>query len=422
MDTNLVISKGRLKSNQLAGKVCLITGAGGGIGYEAARSLIWLGAKVVIAEIDKTKGKNAEKSLTGEFGKNKAFFIHTDISRESSVKNLRNKIYSHFGHINVIINNATVTPLGRVQEVGLRKWDKSYYVNLRGPVLIVTYFLPEMLSKDEGTIAFVSSSGAAPYMGAYEVFKTAQVELANTLAAELEKTEVSVYAIGPGIVKTETAQKAISQMAPLYGKSVDEFYKMSENALLSVQEAGAGFAASVANAHKYRGLEIGSIQALLDIGILVNKPQDNICQAVNLSKTEREKLTNLFLEIKKIFKEQIEGWNKRPIFERQWVNRDFKKHMSTTPEMFLSKLDEFEETLRTNKVTPYLLENPPTVKIFSYYKHQMELLKGYEKDLQILQEHMAIIQGWLDSITEFHLYIDKLKDFRAREATCIKKN
>lgn len=421
MDTNLVISKGRLKPNQLAGKVCLITGAGGGIGYEAARSLIWLGAKVVIAEIDKTKGKSAEKSLAGEFGKNRAFFIHTDISRKSSVKNLRNKIYSRFGQVDVIINNATVTPLGRAHEVGLRKWDKSYYVNLRGPVLIATYFLPEMLSKDEGTIVFVSSSGAAPYMGAYEVFKTAQVELANTLAAELEKTEVSVYAIGPGIVKTETAEKAISQIAPLYGKSVDEFYKMNENALLSVQEAGAGFAASVANAHKYRGLEIGSIQALLDIGILVNKPQDNICQIVNLSKEEGEKLTNLFYEIKKTFKEQIEGWNTRPIFERQWVNRDFKKQMSTTPEMFLAKLDEFEEALKTNKVTPYLLENPPTVKIFSYYKHQMELLKGYEKNLQIQQEHMAIIQGWLDAITKFHLYLDKLKDFRAREATCIIK-
>lgn len=421
MDTNLVISKGRLKPNQLAGKVCLITGAGGGIGYEAARSLIWLGAKVVIAEIDKTKGKSAEKSLAGEFGKNRAFFIHTDISRKSSVKNLRNKIYSRFGQVDVIINNATVTPLGRAHEVGLRKWDKSYYVNLRGPVLIATYFLPEMLSKDEGTIVFVSSSGAAPYMGAYEVFKTAQVELANTLAAELEKTEVSVYAIGPGIVKTETAEKAISQIAPLYGKSVDEFYKMNENALLSVQEAGAGFAASVANAHKYRGLEIGSIQALLDIGILVNKPQDNICQIVNLSKEEGEKLTNLFYEIKKTFKEQIEGWNTRPIFERQWVNRDFKKQISTTPEMFLAKLDEFEEALKTNKVTPYLLENPPTVKIFSYYKHQMELLKGYEKNLQIQQEHMAIIQGWLDAITKFHLYLDKLKDFRAREATCIIK-
>lgn len=77
-----------------------------------------------------------------------------------------------------------------------------------------------------------------PHLGAYEVFKTAQVELCNTLSAE-----VVAYSIGPGIVKTETAQKSIEQIAPLYGKTADEFYKMCENMLLTAEEAGAGFAA-----------------------------------------------------------------------------------------------------------------------------------------------------------------------------------
>jgi NAD(P)-dependent dehydrogenase (short-subunit alcohol dehydrogenase family) len=63
--------------------------------------------------------------------------------------------------------------------------------------------LPGMLKRKSGTVVFVPSSGAAPYMGAYEVFKTAQVELCNTLAGELEGTGVITFSIGPGIVKTD---------------------------------------------------------------------------------------------------------------------------------------------------------------------------------------------------------------------------
>lgn len=379
MDSNgLVIAKGKLEKGQLKGKVALITGAGGGIGYEAARALVWLGVKVIIAEIDKVKGKRAEKELNREFGGESVVFIYTDIGNERSVKRLVKKVYKTFGTIDILFNNATIAPMGSVHDVGIGNWDLSYKVNLRGPVLLISQILPYMLKRNSGIIVLVPSYGAAPYMGAYEVFKTSQVELANTLAAELEQTGVIAYSIGPGIVKTDTAQKAIEEIAPLYGKSVEEFYKMSESVLITAEEAGAGFAASVALAEQYRGLEIGSIQALMDAEISLDEKKK--IDGMMLSENEINQIEPLFIEVKKTFVEQIDGWSERSIFERQWLMRDFKKTMGASPEYFFDILKEFEGALGSSKISTVTLEKLPLEKMASYYRHQIELLKGYEKD------------------------------------------
>lgn len=397
----LVISKGTLQKGSLSGNVILVTGAGGGIGYETARSLLWLGARVIIGEINKVSGKKAEAELKKEFGEENVCFIRADIGNVRSVNSLVKKIHRTFGKLDAIINNATIAPMGAVHEVGIGSWDLSYKTNLRGPVLLISSFLPEMLKRNSGVIVLVPSSGAAPFMGAYEVFKTSQVELSNTLAAELEQTGVITYSIGPGIVKTETAKQAIEKIAPLYGKSVDEFYKMSENLLLTAEEAGAGFAASVAIATRYRGLEIGSIQVLKDIGIAVGKHGKD--DKILLSDNDIHDILSLFQEICKTFTEQIADWASRPIFQRQWLVRDFKKQMGVAPEYFLESLKEFESSVTNNSVQASDFNNP-TDKIYSYYQHQIDLLKGYEKNEDRLNQNLDIMQGWLDAI-------DKLKAF-----------
>ena len=407
MDSNgLVIAKGKLEKGQLKGKVALITGAGGGIGYEAARALVWLGVKVIIAEIDKVKGKRAEKELNREFGGESVVFIYTDIGNERSVKRLVKKVYKTFGTIDILFNNATIAPMGSVHDVGIGNWDLSYKVNLRGPVLLISQILPNMLKRDSGIIVLVPSSGAAPYMGAYEVFKTSQVELANTLAAELEQTGVIAYSIGPGIVKTDTAQKAIEEIAPLYGKSVEEFYKMSESVLITAEEAGAGFAASVALADQYRGLEIGSIQALMDAGISVDEKKK--LDGMMLSENEINQIEPLFIEVKKTFVEQIDGWSERSIFERQWLMRDFKKNMGASPEYYFDILKEFEGALGNSKISTVTLEKLPLEKMASYYRHQIELLKGYEKDKNKVREYTDIMNGWIEPIEGLQGLIEEI--------------
>lgn len=401
---DLLISKGNLEKGQLKGLVVLVTGGGGGIGFEACRSLLWLGAKVVIAEIDKKKGLQSERALQEEFETNDICFIYTDVSSENSIKSLYKNAISKFGRVDAIINNATLAVTGAVVKVGIEAWDNSYKVNLRGPVLLATYFLPDMIKRKSGVMIFISSSGAAPYLGAYEVFKTSQVELCNTLSGELEKSGVNVFTIGPGIVKTETADAAIHQIASLYGKSVEEFYKMSEKMMLTVEQAGAGFAASVALSEKYNTMEISSIQALIDIGI--NIEEINIQEEIHLTAEQISIINRMAAAIKRTLEEQSAGWQGRPIFERQWVLRDFKKYTGFAPEYFLKSNDYFEVKLQKNKLTLSDIKSLQLDKLHSYYLHQLVLLRGYEKNQNKLLEYTEAITNWINEIEEFNKYLE----------------
>ena len=74
-----LLSQLGLKRDALHGETVVVTGAGGGIGFEAARALLWLGANVVIAEITQQTGRMAEVTLEKEFGKDRVLFVHTDV-------------------------------------------------------------------------------------------------------------------------------------------------------------------------------------------------------------------------------------------------------------------------------------------------------------------------------------------------------
>ncbi len=390
----MLITRGNLIKGCLTGKVVVVTGAGGGIGFEAARSLLWLGAKVVIAEVDAVKGTNAGRLLTEEFGPDNIAFFQTDVGDQESVRQLRDFTVQTFGSAYCVVNNATVAVTGAVHDISVDVWDRSYAVNLRGPVLMTRVFLPDMLHRNEGAVVFVSSSGAAPYLGGYEVFKTAQVELGNTLAAEIENTGVSVFTIGPGIVKTDTADDAIHKVAPLYGMTVEQFYEMNRHHMLSVEAAGAGFAVAVALADKYRGTEIGSIQALQDAGIVL---EDASQDSEETAGHEAALVLPLLRDVKNTLAEQVEGWQKRNIFERQWMMRDFKKRLGAPPEVFLQTLVSLEEELRQGggSVRKY---TPELEKLRAYYGNMREMAKGYERNPTKAKEYDEVILGWVEGV------------------------
>ena len=263
----MLISEGNLSRDSLKGEIAVVTGAGRGIGYEAARALVWLGANVVVAEVNENNGRIAAQSLEKEFGPGKAIFVKTDVGCDEDVEELAKKVAEKWGKVDIVLNNATVFPMGAVKDTPVDAWDFSYRVNLRGPVLLARAFLPEMIKRNHGVFVCVSSSGAAPYMGAYEVFKTAQVELASTIAAEVEETGVYAFTIGPGIVRTPGFVEGGGQVAALMGKTLDQLLEMNKDFEITPEAAGVGFAAAIALASKYHGQETSSIQALHAIGI-----------------------------------------------------------------------------------------------------------------------------------------------------------
>ena len=386
----MMIAKLGLKTDTLRGETVVVTGAGGGIGYEAARALLWLGAQVVIAEINAQSGAKAAQSLEDEFGSGRAAFIQIDVGDESSVQDLYTACVRQFGKVDAVLNNATIAVLGQVKDVPIAQWDASYRVNLRGPVLMARAFLPDMIRRNHGVFACVSSTGTA-YLGGYETFKAAQVHLANTLDAELEGSGVYAYTIGPGLVPTETASKAVAQLAPLMGMTVDEFFAQNQNAVLSVEEAGAGFAVSIVFAETFHGQEISSIQALkaADIHFGAGKSQ---AVPGTIGAEQRVQAAVLCGAVRQTLKEQSDGWKQRSLFERQWVIRDFRKTAGMPVEAWLDALASLEASLRGEGE----IQRPPLEKLAGYYNHLAELAKGYEKDAAKLQENLRHVYAWRD--------------------------
>ena len=367
--------------NTLKDKVILITGAGGGIGFETAKCCAIMGATVILLDIDGEKGARAQKAIES-VSPGHAEFYEIDLADENSIYRMRDYILSKYGCPDVVFNNAAVLHLGEVGRVSSGDWDHGYLVNFKAPVLLTNCFIEEMRKRNSGTFVFVSSSGAVAYMGAYEIFKTAQTELSNTLSMELENTGIYSYTISPGLVKTDTAMKSIEVIAGSMNISLDEFYEMNRNHIISVEEAALGFALSLLKAKAYNGQELGSVQVL------------NSMEKQNaIADTETCDLS-LLKRIIETYEGQYSGWLKRNIFERQWVLRDFKKTVGMSADEVFSAMESMKDcggnlTVQNRQLLECMIR---------YWEHQYQLLQGFEKDGRKLKENSNVIKGWISDI------------------------
>ncbi len=392
----MIIATGMLSKQSLTGKIAVVTGAGGGIGYEACRSLLWLGCRTVIAEINKRTGQQAAQNLNSEFGPDSAFFIRTDVGEECSIRRLAKEAIRHYGKVDIIINNATVATLGPVADVPVKAWDASYRVNLRGPVLMARAFVPDMKKRSYGVFVCVSSLGTA-YMGAYESLKAAQVHLSSTLDAELENTGVFAFTIGPGFVPTQTALSALPALASLMGTSMDELRVILKEQTISVEAAGAGFAAAVALAERFKGQETASLPALVAAGIEIPKEDST---KVSFTDQQCAAILGLSRKVRQTLAEQSAGWKQRSIFEQQWLIRSFKKHAGMTVEQWLDLLGRLEQAAAAHSSDGLGAIHVPPGGLAGYYANLYEMGKGYIKDPAEREKNLAIVRGWQDDAEE----------------------
>jgi hypothetical protein len=300
--------------------------------------------------------------------------------------------------VDAVINNATVAPVGAVKDVEIREWDRSYRVNLRGPALLARAFLPGMLARKSGVIAFVSSVGQA-YMAPYESLKAAQVSLGNSLAAELEGSGVFAFTIGPGTVPTETLQKTLPRIAALYGKTADEFNALTRASTLSVEAAGAGFAAALVNAARYVGLEISSAQALIDAGIEIPAVGSALPE-VNLLPEQLERLRELAPRAHATLAAELQGYRKRSVFEQQWLYRTFRQRVGIPVEDCVALLDRLARAAESGDRAGLAAANAPLTGLAGYYTYLADMAKGYVKDPIERDKQLAIVSSWRDDASE----------------------
>ena len=388
-----LVRQGRLAESCLAGEVVLVTGAGGGIGFEAARSLLTLGATVVIAEVDPQLTSAAIQSLTAEFGPDRVMARQADVGDEQAVHALVEAVAARFGRIDVVVNNATYAPAGAaVVETPIEAWDHSYAVNLRGPALLARECLPTMIQRRHGVFVCVSSTGG-PFLAPYETLKSAQLALANSLDAELADTGVIAFTIGPGLVPTRTAVAAIERIAPRLGTTVAEFWKANGGAVVSIEAAGAGFAAAVAMATRYAGQEISSTQALIDAGITIAEqagPAAGTAARPADTCAARDACTQVLTTLSG----QAAEWKQRSFFERQWMMRDFKQRVGVPVERCLETIDTLGRDLSSATARPAGSDLATLKKLAQFYAHLGELAAGYVKDPVQREEQLKITTDW----------------------------
>lgn len=390
----MLIEKLVLEYSSLRDKTIVVTGGGGGIASQACAALAYMGANVIVAEKDEQKARNAIKQL--ELKWHGCMTYHNlDLSNSQSISQFSESIMNQYGCPDAIVHNATIIPVGDIEKMPIDLWDESYRVNLRGPIELTKKFLPTMKERRSGTIVFTPSSGAVPYMGAYEVFKTAQTELANTLMGELEDTNIKVFCFAPGLVETCSANDAIQQIAPLMGMTIKEFYSMNENNMISPEEAGVALAVSLLFADMYGGCEIGGVQVLMDAGLMDGKDESEKEKAYSVQKMQA------LSKINKTFEEQYEGWKERNVFERQWTLRDFKKFVGRSADEVCGLLNAFLKAFQDNQTIEHDTLKKLLRSMEAYYKHQYTLMQSYIKDQKKKAEFAITIQGWIDDINTY---------------------
>ena len=147
--------KARTMSNNIAGKIVVITGASSGLGEATARLLSAQGASVVLGARRLDRLKSLADELTGRGGK--ALAVTTDVIRCDQVKKLVDTAVQTFGRIDVMINNAGLMPSSPLERLKIDDWDRMIDVNIKGVLYGIAAALPYMKQQKAGHFINVSS-------------------------------------------------------------------------------------------------------------------------------------------------------------------------------------------------------------------------------------------------------------------------
>jgi NAD(P)-dependent dehydrogenase (short-subunit alcohol dehydrogenase family) len=183
-------------SRRLEGKVCVITGAAGGIGTAAASRFMREGGRVV--------GVDLIEHQIGELS------LRADLTDESAVADLYREVRSELGRIDVLFNNAGISPTddASVLDTSLEAWERVQAANLRSIFLCCKHGIPHLLANDPpggsviNTASFVAVMGAATSQISYTASKGGVLAMSRELGVEFARRGVRVNALCPGPVDT----------------------------------------------------------------------------------------------------------------------------------------------------------------------------------------------------------------------------
>lgn len=208
----------------LKDKVCIITGSARGIGEAIAKRYIADGAKVVIADLKLEEAEKTAKELTKK-GPGTAMAVEMDVTNEDQVNQGVQKVIDKWGRIDVLVSNAGVQIVYKLENFPFSDWKKMLAIHLDGAFLTSKACLPHMYKQKSGSIIFmgsVHSKEASPLKSAYVTAKHGLLGLARVISKEGGKNGVRANVICPGFVKTPLVEKQIPEQAKELGISEEE--------------------------------------------------------------------------------------------------------------------------------------------------------------------------------------------------------
>lgn len=185
-------------------KVAIVTGSGRGMGRATALALAREGAKVVIVDIDPTKGEAVVREIERLGGE--AIFVRADVSKRADMERMVQATLDRFGKIDILVNNAGIHDGAPFTEESEEMWQRLFRVNVMGTVLPSQEVVPEMVRRKKGKIVHISSKAAVvgePYHAAYSASKGAILALTRAMAIELAPHKIMVNAVCPGPTYTD---------------------------------------------------------------------------------------------------------------------------------------------------------------------------------------------------------------------------
>jgi len=212
----------------LSGKVAIITGSSRGIGRAIAIRMAEQGAKVVVSSRKEQACAEVVAEINAAQGEGSAIAVPANISSKEDLQRLVDATNAAFGKIDILVCNAASNPYyGPMSGISDEQFRKILDNNVLANHWLIGMVAPQMIERRDGAIVIVSSIGGlrgSPVIGAYNVSKAADMQLARNLAVEFGPHNVRVNCIAPGLIKTDFARalwedperlKEVNERAPL---------------------------------------------------------------------------------------------------------------------------------------------------------------------------------------------------------------
>jgi len=205
-------------------KVCIITGSARGIGRAIAERYVADGAWVVIADLALEDAQATADELTA-MGPGKAMGLAMNVTDEAAVISGVQKVVDSWGRIDVLVSNAGIQIVHKLEDFPFAEWKKLLSIHLDGAFLTTRACLPHMYKAGSGSVIFmgsVHSKEASPLKSAYVTAKHGLLGLARVISKEGAAHGVRANVICPGFVKTPLVEKQIPEQAKELGISEEE--------------------------------------------------------------------------------------------------------------------------------------------------------------------------------------------------------